>query len=46
MISLLRYVEKQPLVIAALHLPPIQASHPPDAQPISATINCALREKT
>jgi len=46
MINLLKYVLKQPLVIAALHLPPIQASHPLDAQPISATINYALRGKT
>ncbi len=46
MISLLKYVEKQPLVIAALHLPPLQASHLPYAQPISATINYVLRGKT
>ncbi len=46
MINLLKYVLKQPLVIAALHLPPLQASHHPDAQPISATINYALRGKT
>jgi hypothetical protein len=46
MISLLKYALKQPLAITALHLPPIQASHNPDAQPISATINYALRGKT
>ena len=46
MISLLKYVLKQPLVIAALHLLPLQAFHHPDAQPISATINNALRGKT
>jgi hypothetical protein len=46
MISLVKYVQKQPLVIAALHLPPLQASHHPDAQPISATKRYALRGKT
>lgn len=46
MINLLKYVIKQQSVIAALHLPPLQASHHPGAQPISATINYALRGKT
>jgi len=46
MINRLKYMGKQQLVIAALHLPPLQASHHPDAQPISATINYALRGKT
>ena len=46
MISLLKYVLKQPLVIAALHLLPLQASHHPDAKPISAAINYILRGKT
>jgi hypothetical protein len=46
MISLLKYALKQPLAITALHLHPIQASHPLDSQPISAIINYAFCGKT
>ena len=46
MISLLRCLQKLPLVISALHLPPMLSSHHPDAQTISTTINYAFNGKT
>ncbi len=41
--ALFKFIEKRPLVIAALHLPAFQTSGHPEAQPVSAVTDYALR---